>query len=500
MEMKEFAKIVKDSKIAGNNKEKIIYILLQALGAEPAISGPAKFAYDDKKTGQSTIQSPTSDTIKKWFSPGGGPQTIRYFPSFTVEDKEEKAHEFLRKLTGNDKWIELRNLFKKWHDENPSDEAFYIDTETNDFRTFSTSFWKQFISYFESLKMWDDRKHGIKYEMTNIFKEKFIQYKVYKFIPKDIENVIESLYIYRGILDENAKLVMQEGSISDYDTAHSAKKMYCKLYPSHDNFIFCAVVRCNGFWGLQMPEKCILLKFPESFEHDMIPTNTCRSESTENIEYAIVDHFPEDEQFNGEELPWEKCQGDIIFIDFDIPTKTRGFANESIPAEIIAAVNENAIADQDTSASEYIPDDEDYAIIEDCYVLIDGMLELDSSIDEFVAIIQEKIIEKYEGVTFDDNLRQLYNDIKQYRNSLKEFKNYLIKYRNLEKVKSEYLSDQAFIKQFGIYPAFSGFEPAPKPLYPFSELYLDPEEARKVESRLHHYHQSLIELYTEIIG
>ena len=345
--------------------------------------------------------------------------------------------------------------------------------------------------------MWDDQKHGSKDEIMKIFKEKYILYEVYKFIPKDIKNVIESLKIYHEMLDENAKLVMQEDSTSDCETAHNPMKMYCKWYPGHDNFIFCAVVRCNGFWRLQIPEEHILLKSPESFEHDMRKTDTWINKS---IEYAIVNIDTEGEQFNGEELPWKKCQGDIIVIERDIPTKTKGSANKSIPAKTIALINENAIADQDTSASEDIPDDEDYPIIEDCYELIDGMLELDSSIDEFVAIIEEKIIIKYEGVNFDDNLRQLYNDIKLYRNLLKEFKNCLIKYRNLEKVKSEYLSDQAFIKQFGMYSAFSDHEPVPKPHYSSSELYLDPEEAHKVKSELDHYHQNLIELYTEIIG
>lgn len=471
MEMKEFAEVIKKSHFAGNNKIKIIQMLLKALGAKPAVSESAEGVYDDI-TGQSIIQSPSSDTIKKWFK-GGEPDTKRYFPSLTVENKEEEAHKFLRKLTGSDKWIELRNLFKEWRDKSQSDEPFYINTETDDFHTFSTSFWQQFVSFFKSLRMWDDaeepyQKQSIKDEMITIFKEEFIQYRVCEFIPKDIENVIESLYIYREIWDEGVKLAMNEIPASDCDAVYNSKKMYCKWFSDHDNFVFYAVVGFNGFWKLQIPGECILLKFPESFDPDMMPANTWM---TESLEYAIVNPIPEDGKFDGEDLPWKECQGDIIFIDVDIPIKT----------------------------SEDASDDEDCPIIEDCYVLIDGMLALDSLIDSFITIIKEEIIKKYEGVAFDNDSRQLYNGIKQYRKSLKKFKKDLIKFRNLEKEKSQYLRDQALLKSFNAYQAISDYESSPKPHYPFSECYLDPEEAKKVVSELNHYHQSLIKLFTEII-
>ena len=42
--------------------------------------------------------------------------------------------------------------------------------------------------------------------MVDVFKERYIQYRVYDFLPKEINSIMDSLYIYRGILDEQAKL------------------------------------------------------------------------------------------------------------------------------------------------------------------------------------------------------------------------------------------------------------------------------------------------------
>lgn len=49
-------------------------------------------------------------------------------------------------------------------------------------------------------------KDKIAIEMVDVFKERYIQYRVYDFLPKEINSIMDSLYIYRGILDEQAKL------------------------------------------------------------------------------------------------------------------------------------------------------------------------------------------------------------------------------------------------------------------------------------------------------
>ena len=132
-------------------------------------------------------------------------------------------------------------------------------------------------------------------------------------------------------------------------------------------------------------------------------------------------------------------------------------------------------------------------------MFIDGILELNSSIEKFMEVINEEIIMKYKGQDFDNGSRQLYNGIKQYRKSLKKFKKYLVKFRNLKKEKSQYFSDLALMETFNDYLSFSDFELSPKPCGPFSECYLNPEEACNVMSELYHCHQSLIKSYAEIV-
>lgn len=88
MTMKEFAKIIQQSKIAGNNKKKIIYKLLQALGAKDAVSD-ASMAGEWKESNQ----SPSDSTIQKWLDNRCAPSTKSYFPNLKVEN-EENAYDF----------------------------------------------------------------------------------------------------------------------------------------------------------------------------------------------------------------------------------------------------------------------------------------------------------------------------------------------------------------------------------------------------------------------
>lgn len=512
MKMKEFVEIVKESKIAGDNQVDIVYKLLDALGAKPAISEVTMYASD-----KSSYKSPVKSTVQKWLSSSCKPRVVSYFPNLKIENGE-RAHELLRSTPQKNQWIELKNLFKAWHDNGQnSDKTFYINTETDDFNTFSTSFWRQFVSFFDSLKMWDGadelyQKSSIEDEMRNVIKEKYMQYRVYEFVPKELKNVIDSLHIYHDIWNENAKLKMHESSVSTCDAVQKSKKMYCKWFSDYDNFLFYEVAKSNGFWKLQTSGECVLIKFPENFDYDMIPPNTWM---TGSVKYTVVGSVPENEQLNEEELSWKECLCDIIIID--ISSKKEKSVNEGIFAKArllvdektsvtegitikaTAVVKKNAPAKEGVSVCKDISTIEE-PLIEDCYVFIDGMLALNSSIEEFMEVINEEVIMKYKGQTFDDGTRQLYNGIMQYRKSLKKFKKYLIKFRNLKKEKSQYFSDLALMEAFGDYLLFSDFDASPKPCAPFSECYLSPEEARKVVSGLYRHHQSLIETYVEIIN
>ena len=87
MTMKEFAEVIKKSRIVGNNTVKIIQELFKAAGAEEAVSGWSKTS--------SLSPSPTESTVKKWFN-GSRPGVSRYFPTLRIENKE-RAHGFLLK-------------------------------------------------------------------------------------------------------------------------------------------------------------------------------------------------------------------------------------------------------------------------------------------------------------------------------------------------------------------------------------------------------------------
>lgn len=469
MTMKEFAKIIKKSHIAGNNLKIIIRQLLQALGAKDANGESAQGL-----SGQS--QSPSDSTIQNWLSGGKSkPGVSRYFPNLKIEN-EERAHDFFRGTTNENQWKELRDLFKKWHNTEGVGKKFYIDTETDDFIKFSTNFWRQFASFFDSLKMWDgaeqqyselkEKQKNVKNNIANkirvIFKENFMQYKIYEFIPKEIKDVIDSLGIYREFLDERARSSAQDAADPDCDIIQGPNRMYCKWFFNNDCFVFCVVARHKAFWELETPEGYVIIKCNEDITYDMT-SDTC---VLGGFKYAIAEScIFKDEQFDDEAFLWKEYQGDIIIFDIDPP----------------------------------IDVEETDPIIEDCYVLIDEMLTHDRFIDDFTTDISEKIIEKYKGFTFDNNTGLIYNNIKQYIKSLLEFKKYLTQFRNLKKEKSQYLSNQSFKKAFDKYSSFPGYEVTPKPIFPFSECYLDPDEADKVQSELYRRHKNLIDLYAEII-
>lgn len=457
MRMNDFAEIVKKSGIAGKNKKKIIYQLLQVLGAKKAC-GESAIGRSD----QISDQSPSDSTIQVWLSGKENPGVSRYFPSLKIEN-EKSAHEFLCKTPKEGQWRDLKELFKEWHNNNQNEDVnFCINTETDDFIIFSTSFWRQFVSFFDSLRMWDDVdklnpetesnqkeiKGSIANEMIGIFKESFMEYRVYEFIPKEINDIIDSLYIY--------------GNIPTCDSEQKFKKMFCKWVPNNDNFVFGEVGDRNGFYELKIQEECILLKFDESFDYDMMPTNTWLVGRLKYVSVSL--DFLEDTQFEDATLLWKERECEIIIVDIDFPI------DESAP------------------------------IIEDYYMFIDEMLALAPLIDKFISAINEKILKKYENVASDYTSKLLYNDIKQYRKMLKKFKKNLVEFRNLQKEKSGYLNDQAIIKTFEMYSSFSDFEASPKPTYPFSECYLDQSEADGVISCLRHYHESLIELYAGIFS
>lgn len=472
MTMKEFAQIIKKSQIGENDQAKIIYQLFLTLGAKDAISESAKDTLGAN-------QSPSISTIKIWLS--GKTKKIRvsaYFPSFKIENEKE-ARDYLWHTPKENQWKELQSLFKEWYDNRQTpDEEFYINIDTDDFDAFHISFWRQFVSYFPPLKLWDgaeeqhskakDSCESFKSDLTNImidvFKECFVRYRVFEFIPKEIKDVTNSIGIYCKILDEMTKLSEQDVTDSKCGIIQEPKKVYCKWVPNYDCFVFCVATCYKAFWELKTPEGYVIIKCNEGFTYDMLPANRWVSSG---FKYTVAkSSMFQDEQFDEEAFSWKECQGKIIIVDIDLP----------IDAEEI------------------------HPIIEDCYVLIDEMLTQDYLIDEFTTVISEKIIEKYEGLTSDNNTRLLYNDIKQYIKSLSKFKEYLMKFRNLKKDKSQYLSDQAFIKAFGMYSSFSDFEASPKPTYPFSEYYLNSDEAEKVKSELCRCHKNLIELYAEIIN
>lgn len=477
MTMDDFAKIVKQANILSNAKPDIIFRLLQALGAKGAIGGSGK-----AQENRVSDRSPSESVIKKWLNGDRKPEAIRYFPNLKVEDKN-RAYDFLKKITGKEQWIKLRDLFREWHNNNQNeDKEFYIDTETDDFITFSTSFWRQFVSFFPLLRMWDEAeewypeketnqnisKDKMAIEMIDVFKERYIQYKVYDFLPKEINSIMDSLYIYRGILDEQAKLNNKESVVFDCDTVSKCRKMYCKWSPDFDYFVFDACIHCGDYWGFKFSGESILLKFDKGFDYESVPTNTWLKK---RFKYVFVDsNSIEASQLNDEEMSWKECQGEVIIANID------------------------HLINYDSS------DATDYPIIEDCYELIDGMLVLESMIDEFLIAVNEKIIKKYEGITLDDKSRMLYNSVKQYRQTLKKFKKNLREFRDLSKEKDEYLSDRAFIETFSMYSSFSNYEVSPKPRFPFSECYLDQQEADKVISCLCRCHEELRELYTEILN
>ena len=472
MTMKEFAQIIKKSQIGENDLAKIIYQLFLVLGAKDAISESAKAVIGSN-------QSPSISTIKIWLS--GKTKKIRvssYFPSLKIEN-EKGARDYLWHTPKENQWKELQSLFKDWYDNRQTpDEEFYINIDTDDFETFHISFWRQFASYFSPLRLWDgaeeqhskakDSYESSKSNLTNImidvFKECFVRYRVFEFIPKEIKDVINSIGIYHKILDEMTKVSEHDVTDSKCGIIKEAKKVYCKWVPNYDCFVLCAAACHKAFWELEAPEGYVIIKCNEDFAYDRIPANTWVSGS---YKYAVVkSNIFKYEQFDEESFSWKEGQGKIIIVDIDLPIDT----------------------------------EETHPIIEDCYVLIDEMLEQDYLIYEFTKSISEKIIKKYEGLTFDKNSRLLYNDIGQYIKSLSEFKEYLMKFRNLKKEKSQYLSDQAFTKTFGMYSSFSDFEVSPKPIYPFSECYLNSDEACKVQSGLCRCHKNLIELYDEIIN
>lgn len=465
MKLNDFVEIIKKSHIAGNNKKKIVYLLFQAAGAKGG-------SY------HTSSQSPSESTIQNWLSEKGGkPGVSRYFPELRIED-EEGARNFLREIPPKYQWKELRDLFKEWHDSSQNvDKDFYIDTETDDFDTFNISFWKQFITYFDSLNLWEGAevqqsettgnqkkfKDDLANRMTEAFKENYMRYRVYEFIPKEISNVINSLNIYYEILNAQSQLPVQDGAISECSVTRKTEKMYCKCFPNYECFVFCEVACLKTFWELETAKEYMTIKCNEDFTYDMITANTWVSAG---FKYAVAKSSVfQDKRFDDEGFPWQECQGKIIIVDID----------RSIDV------------------------DETHPIIEDCYVLIDEMLTQVCLMDEFTTAIGEKIVKKYEDLVFDNNTRVLYNNIKQYIETLSKFKEYLAKFRNLEKEKSLYLSDQTLKKTFSIYSSFSNFEVEPKPEFPFSECYLEPDEADKVQAELRHCHKNLIDLYAEIV-
>lgn len=462
MDMDEFAKVIKESKIAENRKVKIIYQLLQAAGSKSVGIEKSK-------------QSPADGTIQRWLSKKGNkPKGSTYFYNSQIED-QEKAHKFLRETVSKDQWINLKVLFKQHHDINPSDEEFYIDTETEDFIKFSTSFWRQFASFFVALRMWDSSEeqssemniepinpsNDIANEMISIFKKKFEQYKVYEFIPKNIEDVINSLDIYYEILDEGTKRITSQDGDFDSDIAYTFIKVYCKLSPNFDSFVFSVVAFHDGILELKSSEGLIILKTSQNCDYNKMPTNTWLSGK---FKYAFASQDIFKGQFDDETLVWKDAQGEVILLD------------------VTTHIDRNK------------------PVIEDCYLLIDKMLDMNTLIYEFVMNLEERIIETYEGIDFDNTSRLVYNNIKLYRKSLKAFENCLTKFRELEKEKSKYFRDQSLIQQFGIYAGFDNFESASKPQYPFADCYLNPTMARDIETNLRFYHKRLIELYDEILS
>lgn len=183
-------------------------------------------------------------------------------------------------------------MFKEWHEKNQNDEGFFcINTETDDFKTFSTSFWRQFAYFFKSLKMWDgandeypqteiiakNANDSIACEMISTFKDIFSQYKIYEFIPKDINAVIDSLHIYSEILNGNTQLMENDNLNTDHISTQQCKKMYCKWFPDYMYFMFCAGENHEHhehFWKLKTNEEYGLLRFNENSEYNALPTNT----------------------------------------------------------------------------------------------------------------------------------------------------------------------------------------------------------------------------------
>lgn len=470
MTLKEFAQIIKKSGIGGANLKKIIYQLFQAIGAKGAINEPAAMTLGSD-------QSPSSSTIQNWLGGKmGNPRVSSYFPNLKIEN-EKGARDFLLNTPQQDQWKNLQALFKEWHDKQQTpDKEFCINIDTDDFDTFYISFWRQFVFYFKPLRLWDgaeehlsetkdsceNSKRELTNRMINVFRECFICYRVFEFIPKEIKDVIDSLGIYREILDERARPSAQDAAGPDCDIIQGPNKMYCKWFFNNDCFVFCVVARHKAFWELETPEGYVIIKCNEGFTYDMISDTWVLG----GFKYVIAESgIFQNEQFADEAFLWKEYQGNIIIFGIDPP----------------------------------IDVEETDPIIEDCYVLIDEMLTHDRFIDDFTTDISEKIIEKYKGLTFDNNTGLLYNNIKQYIKSLLEFKKYLTQFRNLKKEKSQYLSNQSFKKAFDKYSSFPSYEVTPKPIFPFSECYLDPDEADKVQSELCRQHKNLIDLYAEII-
>lgn len=459
MTMEDFAEIIKLSKLVGKDKRKIIRRLLKAAGAE-------KVDLDES--------IPSDTTIYNWLkNKGNGPNVERLFPNLKLEN-EEVIHKNMIGYYPENKWKKLRDLFERWHSKNITDEEFYINTKTEDFITFDTSFWRQFVSFFIALRMWDgaeeqdsemegERKNlsgNYMNEMMKVFKETFVRYKVYEFIPKSIEEIMNSLFIFHGVLDEGIELTVKDGDLLSFETGLKFIKMYCKWYPDCACFTLHAANVHKNFWELKIQEEQMIFKSEKDIDYDTMPTNIWMPGS---FKYAIVSPGIIEEQYEDEALIWKECQGEIILVGIDMPS-------------------------------------EENPVIEDCHLFIDRMLELDSMINEFTEVIDEKIIKKYENISFDNDSKLIYNNIQLYKKALKNFKKSLIQYRNLRKEKDAYLEDQAFTKSFDMYAAFGRHDELPKPQYPFSECYLKPEEARKVEAKLCRYHKDLMELYTEILN
>ena len=450
MNMDDFAEIITKSNIAGKNKVEIILKLFENV--------------EDSS-------SPAKPTIQKWFSDSkkgknNKPKASRYFSDSKIKN-EKKAHDFFKGDVNKDQWMELRDLFAKWRNNNQNtDKDFYINTETTDFITFSTSFWRQFASFFESLKMWDAGEEkafqiSIVNKMISTFKDTFRQYEVYRFVPEDIEHIIGSLGIYRMLLDENNEQKSKEGQSEEGEDSGCSsmltlKKMYCKHFPNYNCFTFYAFDNYESVFKLKTEGKCILLRFAEQSNFDEMPTNEWM---LKRLQYASVRPSILKEPFDEKKFFWRERQGEIIIVEIAL--------------------------------------DKDDPAVKDCYMFINEMLELDSSIDKFTTVIDEKIVKKFENLNFDNNLRMLYNNIKRYIETLKIFKEYLKKFKNLKKEKSDYFDRRELMESFSNFSCFNVSD-FPKPKYPFSELYLDQEEANTVISELRYYHKSLMELYAEI--